>query len=74
MLTKIQYYTDDSGRKTSVIIPYSKWEDMNKQLEELQIKLQLFQSIQDGISEVKKAQNSGKNLQTLSDFIHESRG
>jgi hypothetical protein len=74
MASHIQIFTDDKGNKTSVIVPYKDWAKLNGRLAALQNKLNVFSSIRDGMREVKKARESGKKLQLLSDFVNESRG
>jgi hypothetical protein len=68
----MQYIVDDKGVKTSVIVPFKKWEEIISDNLKLQNKLNVFLSIQEGLSEVKAAKMQGKKLQTLSDFLHES--
>ena len=72
MRTSIQYITDNSGTKTSVIVPYEKWEKLNADFHKLQNKLKVFFAIQEGIEEIKALKNSGEKLQSLSDFLNES--
>lgn len=74
MTNQIQYFTNQKGQKTSVIVPYKKWEELQMNLEALQNKLNVFLSIQEGIEEVKQAKKSGVKLQKLADFLNESRG
>lgn len=68
----MQYIVDNKGIKTSVIIPFDKWEKINSDYHKLQKKLEVFLAIQDGLSEIKSAKKQGKKLQTLSDFLNES--
>jgi len=72
--TEIQYWVDAKGNKTSVIVPYQDWEKLNNQYKILQKKVRLLGGIQGAVKEVKEARKSGKKLQTLSEFINESRG
>jgi len=69
MKSAMQYIVNDDGVKTSVIVPYEKWEKLNTDYYKLQNKLKVFQSIQEGISELKEAIKSGDKLQTLSDYL-----
>ncbi|MDQ3322272.1 MAG: hypothetical protein M3525_07565 [Acidobacteriota bacterium] len=73
MLTKIQYYTDEKGNKISVIISFKDWKKLNSRLENLQNKLGILTSVQNGINEVKESRKTGRKLQSLTDFIDESR-
>lgn len=72
MKNAMQYIVNDNGVKTSVIVPFDKWEKLNTDYHKLQNKLKVFQAIQDGFGEIKAAKKSGKELQTLSDFLNES--
>lgn len=68
----MQYIVDDSGTRTSVIVPYEKWEKLNSDYRKLQKKLDVLLSIKKGINEIKIAEKQRKNLQTLSEFLSES--
>jgi len=72
MEDSIRYIVDDSGVKTSVIIPFGKWEKINEKYQRLQNKLKVFQAIQEGIEEIKSAKRQRYKLQTLSGFLNES--
>lgn len=72
MKNTMQYIVDSSGVKTSVIVPYDKWEKINEDYHKLQNKLKVFLSIQNGLGEIKAAKRQGIKLQTLSDFLNES--
>ncbi|MCF8465339.1 MAG: hypothetical protein K9G41_10880 [Flavobacteriales bacterium] len=67
----VQYIVDDAGKKKSVIIPFEEWKKQRKKLDELQNKLDVFQTITEGVSEVKDARKKGKELKNLSDFLDE---
>ena len=69
----MQYIVDDHGVKTSVIVPFEKWEKINLDYQKLQNKLKVFLSVQEGLTEIKAAKKGGKKLQSLSDFLNESR-
>ena len=73
MDAKIQYHTDDTGKKTRVSVSIEEWKKRNARLRNLQTKLRVLTGIRDGLREVKAARKTGENLQKLSDFIHESR-
>ena len=72
MRNSVQYIIDDRGVKTSVIVPYNKWEKLNTDFHKLQNKLKVFLAIQEGLEEIKNSVNKGEKLQTLSDFLNES--
>ncbi len=65
----LKYIVDDSGNKTSVLVPVKVWEDLNSNYEKLQAKLAILSGIRDGLNEVKRSKKSGKKLQTLKDFL-----
>jgi hypothetical protein len=69
MPTALKYIVDESGQKTSVLVPVKVWEDLNANYQKLQNKLTVFDSLKEGLHEVKKARKSKKNLQTLKDFL-----
>ena len=71
MRTDVQYVVDDSGKKTSVLIPFNQWENYTKKYKRMKGKLDVFKAITEGISEVKEARKKGKELQSLSDFLDE---
>ncbi len=73
MADEIQYYTDSKGNKVSVIISFEEWQKLNARLEKLENKLKVFKSVRDGIREIKEARKINQKLQTLSEFINESR-
>lgn len=72
MRTSIQYVVDNKGMKTSVIVPFDKWEKLNSDYLRLQNKLKVFSSIENGLTEIKEAKKNKEQLQTLSDFLNES--
>jgi hypothetical protein len=65
----LKYIIDESGQKTSVLVPVKVWEDLNTNYQKLQNKLNIFSGIQAGLKEVQGAKKSGKKLQTLKDFL-----
>jgi len=73
MQTRFQIYTDEMGNKSSVIVPYAEWTKLTGKLKTLENKLKVFSGIRDGVREVKEAGRSGRKLQSLSDFVDESR-
>lgn len=69
MVETLKYIIDESGHKTSVLVPLKVWEELKTNYEELQNKLNVFKSIQTGLKEVKQAKKTGRQLQTLKDFL-----
>ena len=72
MSTALKYIVDDSGRKTSVLVPVKTWNELNEKYKKLNKKLAILTGIQQGITEVKEHRSKGTSLQTLSDFLSES--
>jgi hypothetical protein len=72
MKNNMQYIVDNRGIKTSVIVPFDKWEKINTDYHKLQNKLKVFIAIQEGLGEIKASKKQGTKLQTLSDFLSES--
>ena len=61
----LRYIIDDSGNKTSVLVPVKVWEELNTNYEKLQAKLIILNGIHEGLNEVKKSKTTGKKkLQT----------
>jgi hypothetical protein len=69
MSTTLQYIVDQSGQKTSVLVPVKMWEDLNTSYQKLQTKLTILNSVRKGLEEVQTAKKSGRKLQTLKDFL-----
>ncbi|MGI8634366.1 MAG: hypothetical protein ACR2KZ_03080 [Segetibacter sp.] len=69
MAGALKYIVDESGNKTSVLVPVKIWEDLNANYQRLQNKLNVLGSIQEGLKEVQVAGKTGKKLQTLKDFL-----
>ena len=69
MPAALKYVVDESGQKTSVLVPVKVWEDMTTNYQKLQHKLSVMNSIHQGLKEVKAAKKTGKKLQTLKDFL-----
>ena len=65
---------DEKGEKTSVLVPLKTWEKINQDYSKLQNKLKVLTGIKEGLAEVRESKKSGKNLQTLKDFLRESNG
>ena len=71
MAIPVKYMVDDKGQKTSVLIPIKAWQKINEDYSKLQKKIEVLTGIKDALQEVKIARKSGKNLQTLNDFLNE---
>lgn len=65
----LKYIVDESGQKTSVLVPLKVWEDLNTSYQKLQKKIDVFSSIRTGLQEVKEANKAGKKMQTLKDYL-----
>ena len=65
----LQYIVDNSGQKTSVVVPVKAWEDLNNNYQKLKNKLNILNSISEGLNEVQQAKKTGRKLQTLKDFL-----
>ena len=69
MPTTLKYIIDDSGQKTTVLVPLKIWEDLNTNYQKLQKKLEIFIGIRDGLNEAREIKKTGRKLQTLKDFL-----
>lgn len=65
----LKYIVDESGHKTSVLVPVKVWEDLNANYQKLQNKLNVLSGIGEGLKEIQRAKKTGKKLQTLKDFL-----
>jgi hypothetical protein len=72
MAHPVKYIVNENGQKTSVLVPLTTWTKINTDFTKLQNKLQVLLGIKSAFSEVKSAKKSGKELQTLKDFLRES--
>ena len=54
----LKYIVDETGQKTSVLVPVKVWEDLNANYQKLQNKLNVFTSIQEGLKEVQAAKKN----------------
>jgi len=68
----IQYMIDESGTKTSAIVPIRTWEKINENHQKLKNKLNLLIGLKAGLLETKEVKKTGKKLQTRKDFLNES--
>ena len=69
MPDSLKYMIDDTGQKTSVLVPVKVWEDLNANYQKLQKKLAILNGISDGLNEVRRSKKTGRKLQTLKDFL-----
>jgi hypothetical protein len=72
MAHTIQFLTDGKGRRKSALVPIKAWDELNLLNKQLQKKLEVLTGIASGLEEVKASRQSGRPLQTLSDFLSES--
>ena len=72
MAQPIKYMVDENGQKTSVLVPLTTWTKINDDFTKLQNKVQILLGIKSAFNEVKASKKSGKQLQTLKDFLRES--
>ncbi len=69
MATAVQYLTNDTGERTSVVISYAAWAKLRQERQLLRRKLQILQGIGAGVAEVKAAQAAGQPLPSLRAFL-----
>jgi len=69
MPNALKYIVDETGHRTSVLVPVKVWDDLNEKYLKLQNKLAVFNSIKDGLKEVKSSKSTGTGLQTLKEFL-----
>lgn len=65
----LKYIVNESGQKTSVLVPIKVWKELNDNYEKLQNKIGIFSSIGEGLTEVRNAKRTGKKLQMLKEFL-----
>lgn len=69
MPSALKYIVDESGYKTSVLVPVKVWEDLNANYQKLQNKLAVLGGIREGLNEVQASRKTSRKLQTLKDFL-----
>ncbi len=69
MPNSLRYIIDDTGEKTTVLVPVKVWEDLNTNYKKLQKKLEILNGISEGLNEVRQSKKNGRKLQTLKDFL-----
>ena len=67
-----KYTRDETGQKTSVLVPVKVWDDLNSNYEIFRKKLKAISDIHEALNEVHHARKSGKKLQTLKAFLSEN--
>ena len=72
MAGAVKYIKDETGQKTSVLVPVKVWADLNTNYKKLRQKLKVMNDIHSALTEVYDARKSGKKLQTLKEFLNES--
>lgn len=72
MSLQLQYITDPAGNKTAVVISYAEWVTFERKYQKLLKKLDVLDTVREGIQEVKEARRKGAPLQSLEDFLNES--
>ncbi len=72
MPDSIQYMIDESGTKTSAIVPIRTWTKINEDYQKLMNKFNVLFGLKSALLETKEAKKTGKKLQTLKDFLNES--
>lgn len=72
MAGTVKYVKDQSGQKTSVLVPFKVWDDLNTKYKKLQQKLKIMNGIHQALREVQQSSKTGKKLQTLKEFLSES--
>ena len=72
MANSLQYIVDTKGAKQSVLVPISKWNEINEKYALLLNKVKVMTEIKNGFKEIKADNKTGKKLQTLNAFLNES--
>lgn len=70
----LQYITDNKGHKNAVQLPIKDWEQIQKDLKELERlrdKKAFMEDLQEAIEEVKLAKQGKIKLQSAKDFLSE---
>jgi len=73
MASALKYIVDDKGHKQSVLVPVKTWTDLNEKYRKLNKKLSILTGIERSFKEIEQAKQSGKELQSLSDFLNKSK-
>jgi len=65
----IQYLTDDSGKRTAVLIAIEEWETMLQQLKMLSQQEEIHRRLTSAFQDVRAVQAGEKQLMTLDEFL-----
>lgn len=69
MNANIQYLTDNTGKRTAVLVGIEEWEALIKQLEMLSQQEEMRRRLTLAFQDVRAAQAGEKQLMTLDDFL-----
>lgn len=72
MSNSIKYMIDESGSKTSAIVPIRTWEKINEDFQKLQNKVNLLIGLKAALLETNEAKQKRRKMQTLKNFLNES--
>lgn len=71
MNQNLQYLTDDSGKKTAVVVPYNKWLAINKENKRLKQLVIIKNGLKDAFLEFEEIKAGKGEMITLSEFLDE---
>ena len=71
MNQNLQYLTDDSGKKTAVVVPYNKWLAINKENKRLKQLVIIKNGLKDAFIEFEESKAGKGEMITLSEFLDE---
>ena len=74
MESAVQYIVNDQGVKTSVIVPFERWEELNSDFKKMKNKLDVFSAVKEGFEEISRSKYQNEEFQSLTDFIDECKG
>lgn len=69
MNANIQYLTDNTGKRTAVLVGIEEWEALIKQLEMLSQQEEMRRRLTLAFQDVRAAQAGEKQLMTLDEFL-----
>jgi hypothetical protein len=69
MNANIQYLTDDTGKRTAVLVDIEEWEAILKQLEMLSQQAEMRRRLTNAFKDVRAVQKGEKQLMTLDEFL-----
>ncbi len=73
MKSDVKYIVDESGEKTSVVVPLKEWNRIHQDHDKLMKKIEILTGIKTSMIEIRKARKSGNQLQSLQSLVHELR-